>query len=168
MDIISKHSQYSWHIPQKCMYGTKLSYPINIYQQYHTTRCCNNIVLCWHSHTIQRRVWDGKVSLATCNPRSLQWRHNGHDSVSNHQPHHCLRNRLFRRRSKKTSKLRVTGLCEGNSPATGEFPAQRAGNAEMFPFDDVIRLRGNNYNIGALCVGNGMPIGINVKYRWST
>ena len=28
---------------------------------------------------------------------------------------------------KKTSKLRVTGLCEGNSPVTGEFPAQRAG-----------------------------------------
>ena len=35
-----------------------------------------------------------------------------------------------RRRSKKTPKLRVTGLCEGNSPVTGEFPAQRASNAE--------------------------------------
>ena len=35
-----------------------------------------------------------------------------------------------RRRSKRTSKLRVTGLCEGNSPVTGEFPAQRASNAE--------------------------------------
>ena len=31
---------------------------------------------------------------------------------------------------KKTSKLRVTGLCAGNSLATGEFPAQRASNAE--------------------------------------
>ena len=31
---------------------------------------------------------------------------------------------------KKTSKLRVTGLCVGNSPVTGEFPAQRASNAE--------------------------------------
>ena len=42
-------------------------------------------------------------------------------------------------RSKKTSKLHVTGLCEGNSPLTGEFPAQRASNAEkMFSFDDVI------------------------------
>ena len=36
----------------------------------------------------------------------------------------------FIHRSKKTSKLRVTGLCEGNSPVTGEFPAQRASNAE--------------------------------------
>ena len=44
---------------------------------------------------------------------SLQWHHNGHDSVSNHHPHDCLLNRLFRRRSKKTSKLRVTGLCVG-------------------------------------------------------
>ena len=63
-------------------------------------------------------------------PVSLRWRHNRHDSVSNHQPHHCLLNRLFRRRSKKTSKLRVTGLCVGNSPGTGEFPAQMARNAE--------------------------------------
>ena len=35
-----------------------------------------------------------------------------------------------RRRSKKKSKLHVTGRCEGNSPVTGEFPAQRASNAE--------------------------------------
>ena len=61
---------------------------------------------------------------------TLQWRHNGHDSVSNHQPHDHLLNRLFRRRSKKTSKLRVTGLCVGNSPGTGEFPPQMASNAE--------------------------------------
>ena len=61
---------------------------------------------------------------------SLQWRHNGQDGVSNHQPHDCLLNRLFWRRSKKTSKLRVTGLCAGNSPGTGEFPAQMAINTE--------------------------------------
>ena len=60
---------------------------------------------------------------------TLQWRHNGHDSVSNHQTHDCLLNRLFRRRSKTTSKLRVTGLCAGNSPGTGEFPAQMASNS---------------------------------------
>ena len=61
----------------------------------------------------------------------LKWRHNERDGISNHQPHDCLLNRLFRRRSKKISKLRVTGLCEGNSPVTGEFPAQRASNAEI-------------------------------------
>ena len=54
---------------------------------------------------------------------TLHWRHNDHDGVSE-------LNRLFRRRSKETSKLRVTGLCVGNSPVTGEFPAQMASNAE--------------------------------------
>ena len=55
---------------------------------------------------------------------SLQWRHNEHDRISN------LLNRLFRRRSKETPKLRTTGLCAENSPVTGEFPADRASNAE--------------------------------------
>ena len=80
-----------------------------------------------------------RINMATSNVQwinmdtsnlPLQWRHNGPDSVSNHQPHHCLLNRLFRRRSKKTSKLRVTGLCAGNSPETGQFPAQMASYAE--------------------------------------
>ena len=39
-----------------------------------------------------------------------------------------LTQRLFRCRSKKISKFRVTGLWEGNSPVTGEFPAQRASS----------------------------------------
>ena len=64
------------------------------------------------------------------NDHALQWRHNGRNSVSNHQLHDCLLNGLFRRRSKKTSKLRVTGLCAGNSPGTGEFPAQMASTTE--------------------------------------
>ena len=68
--------------------------------------------------------------LVHCFMSPLQWCHNEHDGISNHQPHDCLRNHLFRHRWKKTSKLRVTGLCEGNSPGTGEFPAQRASNAE--------------------------------------
>ena len=58
---------------------------------------------------------------------SLQWRHNERDGVS---PHDCLPKRLIRRRSKKSSKLRVTCLGEGSWPLTGEFPAQRARNAE--------------------------------------
>ena len=61
---------------------------------------------------------------------TLHWRHNGRDSVSNHQPRDCLLNRLFRRRSMKISKLRVTGLCVVNSQGTGEFPAQMASNGE--------------------------------------
>ena len=59
--------------------------------------------------------------------RTLRWRQNEHDGVSNHRRHNCLLNRLFR---PKISKLCVTGLCEGNSPVTSEFPTQRASNAE--------------------------------------
>ena len=61
---------------------------------------------------------------------TLQWCHNERGSVSNHQPYDCLLNRLFRRRSKKRSKLLVTGLWAGKSPVTREFPAQMASNAE--------------------------------------
>ena len=60
----------------------------------------------------------------------LQWRHNEHGWVSNHRRIDYLLKRWFRQRSKKTSKLRVTGLCEGNSPVTDEFPTQGASNAE--------------------------------------
>ena len=61
---------------------------------------------------------------------SLQWRHYKRGGVSNHPPDDCLLKLLFRRRSKKTSKLRITGLCEGNSPVTGEFPLQRVSYVE--------------------------------------
>ena len=76
--------------------------------------------------------------LALSPADSLQWRHNERDGVSNHQLHDCLLNRLFRRRSKKTSKLRVTGRCAGKSPVTGEFPAQKASYAQPFLYNDVI------------------------------
>ena len=68
---------------------------------------------------------------------TLQWRRNGRDSVSNHQPRDCLL-RLFRRRSNKTSKFCVTGLCAGKSPGTVEFPVQMVSNAENVFIDDVI------------------------------
>ena len=74
--------------------------------------------------------WSVSCELRCNVKKTLRWRHNEHDSVSNHQPHDCLLNRLFRRRSKKTSKLDVTGLCAGNSSGTGEFSAQMTSNAE--------------------------------------
>ena len=77
-----------------------------------------------HTRTACSKPKEWCIRFAT-----LQWRHNGPDGVSHHQPHDCLLSRLFRRRSKKTSKLRVNRLCEGNSPVTSEFPAQMASNA---------------------------------------
>ena len=69
-------------------------------------------------------------SLGHWGHMSLQWRQNGRDSVSNYQPHDCLLNCLLKGRSKKTLKLRVPGLCAGNSPGTGEFPTQMASYVE--------------------------------------
>ena len=72
----------------------------------------------------QRREIQGPMSPAV----TLQWRHNGRDGVSNHQPHHCLLNRLFKAQIKETSKLRDNGHCVGKWPIT----------RKMFPYDDVI------------------------------
>ena len=73
-----------------------------------------------------------------CHDNALQWRHNGRDSVSNNQSHHCLLNGLFRRRSKKTSSSASLAFVRGihrwpvNSPL--KWPVTR----KMFPLDDVI------------------------------
>ena len=61
---------------------------------------------------------------------TLQGRHNKRDRVSNHQPHDCLLNRFVTRRSKKTINAPRHCFFAGNSPVTGEFPAQGASNAE--------------------------------------
>ena len=83
---------------------------------------------------------------------SLHWRHNGHNSVSNHQPHDCLLNRLFRRRSNIIPKLRVTGLCVGNSPGPVNSPHKGPATRKMFSFDDVImcNMSQNDVAIGCL------------------
>ena len=79
---------------------------------------------------------------------TLQWRHNGRDSVSNHQPHDCLLNGLIRRRSKKTSKHHWP-LCE---EFIGDWwiPTQMASNAEnvaiWWRHHDLVRIsRPNQY-----------------------
>ena len=92
----------------------------------------------------------------------LQWRHNGCDGVSNHQPQDCLLNHLFRDRSKKTSKLRATGLCQRNSPVTGEFPAQRASNAENVS----IWWRHHSRQINTL--SSGYLYRLHLNYRFQT
>ena len=70
------------------------------------------------------------------------------DGVSNHQPCDCLLNRLLRGRWKTTSKLRVTGLCPGNSPVAGEFPAQRVSNAEN------VSIRWRHHDVNSITIVN--------------
>ena len=96
-----------------------------------------------YEHIIQI-LW--KVVLYQCRfhwsnqatSHTLHWRHNGHDCVSNHQPQDCLLDLFFRRRSKRTPKLRVTGLCAGNSPGPVNSPHKWPLTRKMFPFDNVI------------------------------
>ena len=73
--------------------------------------------------------------LTWMNTEALQWRHNGRDWVSNHLAHDCLLNRLFRRRSKKTSKAPRHWSLWGEF--TGDRWIPRTNGQKMFPFDDV-------------------------------
>ena len=70
-----------------------------------------------------------------CRRHSLRWRHNEHDSVSNHQHRDCLLNHLFRHRFQSSASLAfVRGIHRWpvNSPHKG--PVTR----KMIPFDDVL------------------------------
>ena len=108
------------------------------YEGWYMPECCHCRKLMWHwLHMFQLssnwvKTYEALSPFTTCGPLGVtvqrciimtRW-----ESQIN-QTHNCLLNRLFRRRSKKTSKLWVTGLCGVNSPVTSEFPAQRASNA---------------------------------------
>ena len=82
--------------------------------------CDSHLAIC--SPCAQKSQKSGKVPL--------KWRHIEHDSVSNHRRLDGLLNCLFGHRSKKTPKLRVTGLCEGNPPVTSGFSPHRVSNAK--------------------------------------
>ena len=69
---------------------------------------------------------------------SVQWRHDARDGVSNRELHYCFLNRLFKCRSKKTSKLRVTSLFASDRE-------MRASNAEKW-FNLKISINNNNNN----------------------
>ena len=111
------HFEYNYWQRCLCLECTRSAVTVSTYPSH-----CNWAINILHTGLIYL------TNIFGCIP--LQWRHNGRDSVSNHQPCECLLSRLIRRRSKKTSKIRVTGLCAWNSPETGEFPSQRAKNAE--------------------------------------
>ena len=96
------------------------------------------IIMCWGPNK-QRSGYTFNARPVPVGPMLTKFyngiHYNGHNGVSNHQPHHCLLNRLFRCRSKKISQLRVTDLCAGNSPVTCElWPVTQ----KMFSSDDVI------------------------------
>ena len=102
-----------------------------------------------------------------CTVPPFYWRHNGRDCVSNHQPYDCLFNRWFRCRSKKTSKLRVTSLCEGNSPGPVNSPHKWPVTQRMFTFDDVIiwmSIKPSSWGIAAPGIGAAITVLRNLQF----
>ena len=79
-------------------------------------------------------------SVVTFLLNSLQWRHNERDGVSIHRPHDYLLNRLFKRRLKKTSKLRSLAFVRGIHRWPVNSPHKGSVTWKMFLFDDVIML----------------------------
>ena len=83
-------------------------------------------------------ICKGVSSFVTDCPCSLQWRHNGRDSVSNHQPHDCLLHRLAdadqRKHQSSATLAFVRGIHRGPVNSPHKWPITR----KMFPFDDVI------------------------------
>ena len=88
--------------------------------------------------------------------KPLQWRHNGHDGVSNHQPHDCLLNRYSstdqRTHQSSASLAFVWGIHRDRWIPPHKGPVTR----KMFPFDDVIMHQ--SYVLLALWEGNRWPL----------
>ena len=100
--------------------------------------------------------------------RTLERRHNERDGVSNHWSLDCLLNRFVRRWSKKTSKLRVTGLCEGNPPV--DSPHQGPATRKCFHLM-TSSWNGENYP-NSLKWNQGKPVihwslrNVTVIFKW--
>ena len=123
---------------------------LGIYFTYsaHRERSVNNMAWIWTcvldapmhlltattTNLLSWNLWNGAITEGGSRNKglheSLQWRHNECHGVSNPEPLDCLLSHLFKRASKKTSKLRVTYFCVGNPPLTGGFHSQRASNGK--------------------------------------
>ena len=119
-----------------CNYNIEKIYEVFLYQ--HISCFLNHgfpwpFFFIWWRHDVYRA--DFRIAAFL-----LLWHYNGRDGVSNHQPQDCLLNHSFRRRSKKTSQLRITGLCAGNLRWSMNSPHKWSETRKMFPFDNGIML----------------------------
>ena len=119
------HFWWNLHLPTP---GSSLVFFVSGYK--YTIICCNPMICPLHLIT----VW---ASVQQRPPYSLQLRHNEPNGVSNHRRRYCLRKRLFRHRSKKTSNSAslafVRGIHRWPVNSLHKWPVTR----KMFPFDDV-------------------------------
>ena len=87
-----------------------------------------------YSGKSRKILWPWPIDIGSHDVRwiytLLQWRHNEGHGVSTHRHLNCMFSRSIRRTPKKTSKLRVTGLCEGGPPVTSVYPQKRPVRAK--------------------------------------
>ena len=103
---------------------------------------------CWKDALRSQTCWYEKrskpYSIHFCRI-TLLWRHNGCDSVSNHQPHDCLLNGLFGRRSKKHESSASLAFVRGSHRGPVNSPHKWSATQKRFPFYDVIMRKWNWY-----------------------
>ena len=133
-----------------------------------TWKCINQWPM-FHNNISGKCIIHNSYWCTNCNhsnsSQSLQWHHNEHDGISNHLHLDCLLNHLSRRRSRKTSKLCFTGLCEGNPPGHPWFPLTRGTvTLKMFPFDDVIVYRCKDHKPFSDETSDKASIGVHYTY----
>ena len=113
-DVIMSRARPTWSLIRgsrwsgliKAEHWVQLKYNNSVENKLHCLQACLAV-------TSYFTYWDRVIHI------SLQWRHNEHDRVSNHQSHDCLLNRLIRRRSKENIKA------PRHWPLCGEFTGDR-------------------------------------------
>ena len=78
------------------------------------------------SVTVQSQSWFPQNNADS----PLQWRHNERDCILNHRRLYCLLSFCSSADQRKHESSASLAFVKGNSPVTGEFPAQRASKAE--------------------------------------
>ena len=106
----------------------------------------------------------GVLFEVSIRPYTLQWRHNEHNGVLNHRFFDYLLNRLFRHRSKKTSKPASLAFVRGNWPM--KSPHKGPVTPKMFSFDDVIMYTRNHSGYGLNQWEDSKPRMVPVQVQW--
>ena len=119
--ISAREAMCMWHLTL-CICTSKLFLDIGHLTIIPKQNCSWSTMPQWRNIKVQRiTLTSGNRIPLELYPNTCcasQWRHKECDSFLDHWRLDCLLNRLFKRRSKKTSKLRVAGLCAGKSPVT--------------------------------------------------
>ena len=103
------------------------------------------------NHSVRVKQYISVPAVGNHGP--LEWCHNERDDIWNHRRLDYLLSRLFRRRSKRTTMLRVTGLCEGKSTTWWRHHVTQATNCSHEP-SDYQRMKTQSSAFTVLCEGN--------------